>query len=136
EDYSGLKDSAKTFYNKIKYIQLSEDRQFYLSLGGEARGELNYAENEDWGETNVGRDVFFLQRYHLHADLHIGDRIRIFGQLRSGLEDGRKTGPRRIDEDKLNVQNLFIDFVAYKKTDKLLTLRVGRQELRYGSGRL
>src|SRR5690606_28239013 len=88
EDYSGLKDSAKTFYNKIKYIQLSEDRQFYLSLGGEARGELNYAENEDWGETNVGRDVFFLQRYHLHADLHIGDRIRIFGQLRSGLEDG------------------------------------------------
>lgn len=136
EDYSGLKDSTKTFYNKIKYIQLSGNRQVYLSLGGEARGELNYAENEDWGEANVGRDVFFLQRYHLHADLHIGDRIRIFGQLRSGLEDGRKTGPRRIDEDKLNVQNLFIDFVAYKKTDKSLTLRLGRQELRYGSGRL
>src|SRR5690606_31355595 len=73
EDYSRLKDSAKTFYNKIKYIQLSEDRQFYLSLGGEVRGELNYAMNEDWGEMNVGQDVFFLQRYQLHTDFHIGE---------------------------------------------------------------
>ncbi|PRD47563.1 alginate export family protein [Sphingobacterium haloxyli] len=136
EDYLGLKDSTKTLYNKIKYIQLSGNNQVYLSLGGEARGELNYAINEDWGEINVGRDIFFLQRYHLHADLHIGERIRIFGQLRSGLEDGRKTGPRRIDEDKLNVQNLFVDFVAYKTVGKSLTLRLGRQELRYGSGRL
>lgn len=136
EDYSKLKDSAKTFYNKIKYIQLLENKQIYLSLGGEARGEFNYAMNEDWGEMNVGRDVFFLQRYHLHADLHIDDRIRVFGQLRSGLEGGRKTGPRRIDEDKLNVQNLFVDFVPYKKADQSLTLRLGRQELRYGSGRL
>lgn len=136
EDYSELKDSAKTFYNKIKYIQLSKNKQTYLSLGGEVRGEFNYAMNEDWGETNVGRDVFFLQRYHLHADFHIGDRIRIFGQLRSGLEDGRKTGPRRIDEDKLNLQNLFVDFVPYKKAGKSLTLRLGRQELGYGSGRL
>lgn len=68
--------------------------------------------------------------------MHIDDRIRVFGQLRSGLEDGRKIGPRRIDEDKLNVQNLFVDFMAYKETDKSLTLRLGRQELRYGSGRL
>ncbi|PJR04061.1 alginate export family protein [Avrilella dinanensis] len=136
EDYSGLKDSTRIFYNKIKYTQLSGNKQIYLSLGGEARGELNYAMNEDWGEINIRRDIFFLQRYNLHADLHIGDHIRIFGQLRSGLEDGRKTGPRRIDEDKLNVQNLFVDFVPYKETDKSLTLRLGRQELRYGSGRL
>ncbi|CAM3649731.1 alginate export family protein [Sphingobacterium prati] len=136
EDYSRLKDSAKTFCNKIKYIQLSEDRQFYLSLGGEVRGELNYAMNEDWGEMNVGQDVFFLQRYQLHTDFHFGERLRIFGQLRSGLEDGRTTGPRRIDEDKLNVQNLFIDFIPYRKVDESLVVRLGRQELRYGSGRL
>lgn len=136
EDYSDLKDSVKTFYNKIKYIQFSQDKQTYLSLGGEARGELNYVLNEDWGEMNIGRDIFFLQRYHLHADLHISDRLRIFGQIRSGLEDGRKNGPRGIDEDKLNLQNLFLDFVPYKQINKSLTLRLGRQELRYGSGRL
>lgn len=136
EYYSGLKDSTKTFYNKIKYIQLSRNKQTYLSFGGEIRGELNYALNEDWGEMNVGRDVFFLQRYNVHTDLHLGNRIRFFGQLRSGLEDGRKNGPRGIDEDKLNVQNLFVDIVPYKKEDKSLTLRLGRQEIQYGSGRL
>ena len=136
EDYSALKDSAKNLYNRLKYIALSENKQTYVSLGGEARVEANYAMNEDWGEMNVGKDLFFLQRYHLHADLHIGGRIRFFGQLRSGLEDGRKMGPRRIDEDKLNVQNLFVDFVPYEKIDRSLTLRLGRQELSYGSGRL
>ncbi len=136
EDYRGLKDSAITFYNKIKYTPLSQNGRTYLSLGGELRGELDYVLHEDWGQMNVGRDVFFLQRYHLHADLHLVNRLRVFGQLRSGLEDGRKHGPRRIDEDQLNVQNLFVDVVPYKKSDRTLTLRVGRQEIRYGSGRL
>lgn len=136
EDYLGLKDSARTFYNKIKYIPLSQNGSTYLSLGGEVRGELDYVLNEDWGEINVGRDVFTLQRYHLHADLHFGKRVRVFGQLRSGLENGRKNGPRGIDEDQLNVQNLFLDLVPYKKPGSMLTLRLGRQEIRYGSGRL
>ncbi|QNL48814.1 alginate export family protein [Olivibacter sp. SDN3] len=136
EDYSGLKDSARTFYNRIKYIPLSQTGNVYLSLGGEVREELDYAVNEDWGEMGLGRDVFLLQRYHVHADLHLGNRVRFFGQLRSGLENGRKNGPRGIDEDKLNIQNLFVDVLAYKKSDRTLTLRVGRQEIRYGSGRL
>lgn len=136
EDYSALKDSTRTFYNKIKYIPLSQTGAIYLSLGGEVREELDYSANEDWGEMRVGRDVFWLQRYQVHADLHVGNRIRFFGQLRSGLENGRKNGPRRIDEDKLNVENLFVDFLAYRKLDKALTLRVGRQEIQYGSGRL
>lgn len=136
EDYSGLKDSVRTLYNRIKYIPLRQTGNFYLSFGGEVREELNYAVNEDWGRMGVGRDVFLLQRYHVHADLHLGNRIRFFGQLRSGLEDGRKNGPRGIDEDQLNVQNLFVDVVPYEKLDRTLTLRVGRQEIRYGSGRL
>lgn len=136
EDYYRLKDSAKTFYNKIKYIPLSRADNAYLSLGGEIRGELDYAVNEDWGKMNTGTDIFVLQRYHLHADLHLGKRIRVFGQLRSGLEDGRKNGPRGIDEDQLNVQNLFVDIVPFKKSDQIITLRLGRQEIQYGSGRL
>lgn len=136
ESYSGLKDSAGTFYNRIKHIPLSKNGFINLSLGGEARKELDYAIHEDWGERDLGRNVFLLQRYHLHADLHFGSRIRLFGQLRSGLEDGRKNGPRGIDEDKLNMQNLFMDFVAYNELGRAITLRVGRQEIQYGSGRL
>ncbi|MFD2035433.1 alginate export family protein [Belliella marina] len=136
EDYSALKDSTRSFYNKIKYIRLSQNGNTYLSMGGEIRGELDYVQNEDWGEKNLGRDIFSLQRYHLHADFHLGNRFRVFGQLRSGLENGRKNGPRPIDEDKLNVQNLFLDIMLYKNVYRNLTIRMGRQEIHYGSGRL
>ena len=131
-----IKDSTKSFYSKIKYIRLSKNGNTYLSIGGETRGELDYVQNEDWGEKDIGRDVFLLQRYHLHADFHLGSKFRVFGQLRSGLENGRKNGPRPIDEDQLNVQNLFLDIIPYKNEYRNLTIRMGRQEIHYGSGRL
>lgn len=136
EDYSVLKDSSRTFYNRLKYLPLSQSGRTYVSFGGELRAELDRAMHEDWGAMNVGRNIFLLQRYQVHADLHLNDRIRIFGQLRSGLENGRKNGPRPIDEDQLNVQNLFIDLIPYKGMDDRMTIRLGRQELQYGSGRL
>ena len=136
EDYLTLKDSTRTFYQKLKYQPLSASGKTFLSIGGEVRAELDRAMNEDWGARNIGSNIFLLQRYQLHGDLHIGDRLRIFGQLRSGLENGRKNGPRPIDEDQLNVQNLFIDLIPYKGKRDKLTVRLGRQELQYGSGRL
>lgn len=136
EDYSALKDSARTLYHRLKYLPLSKSGRTFLSFGGEARLEGDRAQNEDWGGRGVGIQVFLLQRYQLHADLHVGERVRIFGQLRSGLENGRKTGPRLIDEDQLSVQNLFVDLIAYKGQTEKITVRLGRQELQYGSGRL
>jgi hypothetical protein len=136
EDYSYLKDSSKTFYSSIKYLPLSADKKWYASLGGEARIEYADFNNEDWGRFNIGHNHFLLQRYDVHLDVHAGDKIRLFTQLRSAWESGRKNGPRPIDEDKLNFQNLFIDAKLFKQKDKSVTLRVGRQELDYGSGRL
>lgn len=136
EDYTALKDSTRTFYNRIKFLPLSQEGQHYLSFGGEMRGEFDRARHEDWGAMNTGSNTFVLQRYHLHADLHLGERFRIFGQLRSALENGRKNGPRPIDEDHLNVQNLFVDIIPWKAASSKLTLRLGRQEIQYGSGRL
>jgi len=136
EDYSYLIDSSRTFYNRIKYCPLSGDKRVYLSVGGEMRFEYAAFDNEDWGLHDIGHDNFFLQRYDLHADLHISKRLRFFGQLRSALENGRKVGPRPIDEDKLNIQNLFVDFTALQDSGHTLILRAGRQELDYGSGRL
>jgi hypothetical protein len=37
ENYSILKDSVETFYNRIKYIPLSQSGSVYLSFGGEVR---------------------------------------------------------------------------------------------------
>jgi hypothetical protein len=136
ENYGFLKDSSRNFYQNLKFIPLHKEKDFYISLGGEARYEYVDFNNEDWGRLNIGHNNFLLQRYDLHADLHLGTVFRVFAQLRSALQDGRINGPRGIDEDQLNVQNLFLDINLYQREDKKLTIRAGRQELDYGSGRL
>ena len=136
ENYEFLKDSSRNFYENLKFIPLNKQKNFYMSLGGEARYEYVDFNNEDWGRLNIGHNNFLLQRYDLHADVHLGKTFRVFAQLRSALQDGRINGPRGIDEDQLNVQNLFLDVNLYQKKDKKLTIRAGRQELDYGSGRL
>ncbi|OOV17290.1 hypothetical protein BXU10_14380 [Flavobacterium sp. LM4] len=136
ENYGPLRDSTRNFYENLKFVPLNSENNFYLSFGGEARYEYVDFNNEDWGRLNIGRNNFLLQRYDLHADLHLGKTFRVFVQLRSALQDGRINGSRGIDEDQLNVQNLFLDVNLYQKEDKKITVRAGRQELDYGSGRL
>lgn len=136
ENYENLKDSSRNFYEKVKFTPLNKKGNVYLSFGGEARYEYVDFNNEDWGRLNIGHNNFLLQRYDLHTDLHLGKRLRIFAQLRSALQDGRINGPRPIDEDHLNVQNLFVDAIVLQKSDKTITVRAGRQEIDYGSGRL
>lgn len=136
EDYSVLKDSVGTFYNRFKFLPLSADKKNYLSFGGEARLEYVAFDNEDWGRLGIGHNNFLLQRYDLHTDLHLGERIRVFAQIRSALQGGRKNGSRPIDKDAMNIQNLFVDVEAWKKDDKSIKLRAGKQEMDYGSGRL
>ena len=136
EDYAALKDSAATLYHRIKYLPLSKDGRYNASFGGEARLEYVAFDNEDWGRLGIGHNNFLLQRYDLHADVHAGSKIRLFAQIRSALQGGRKNGSRPVDQDKMNIQNLFLDYKAWKQAESKIVFRLGRQELDYGSGRL
>ncbi|MBT2564734.1 alginate export family protein [Pedobacter sp. ISL-68] len=135
EDYSKLKDSARNFYNTLKFLPLSADKKVYLSFGGEIREEYGGKINEDWIK-DQGFNYSFLQRYSLYADLNVGERLRFFAQLNSALENGSKYGPSPVDEDQLVVQNLFAEYRILKDSPNKLALRLGRQEINYGSGRL
>jgi hypothetical protein len=135
EDYSFLKDSSKSLYNRLKFLPLATDKTYYLSFGGEVRDEYGGKINEDWIK-DQGYNYSVLQRYSLHADVHAGPRLRFFVQLNSALESGSKYGPGPTDEDKLNVQNLFGEYKILKDPAHQLTFRLGRQEINYGSGRL
>src|SRR5256714_3231665 len=140
EDYLYLRDPAKRsdFFDPIKYIPLNSAGDWYLSLGGEVRERYELYNNNRWNPNSPDHDGYFLQRYLLHADLHLGPSVRIFGQLQSSLEDWRKGGPRPIDEDRLDAHQLFVDVklpIDLGDRDEF-TLRVGRQEMVYGSARL
>jgi hypothetical protein len=141
EDYSYLKDPAKRtdFWDPIKYIPLSASGDTYLSLGGEARLKYELYKNYRWDPNAPDKDGYLLQRYLLSADLHLGGSIRVFGQLQSSLEDGRAGGARGTDENSIDIHQLFADFklpLGDTGGDNDVTLRLGRQEMLYGSQRL
>ena len=139
EDWSVLKDIPKSQhtdpFDSIKYIPLNDTGSVYLSFGGETRQHYESIRNENWGASVEDNNGWYLQRYLLHADLHVGDRFRVFSQIQSGIETGRSAGPRGVDEDRLDLHQLFLDFSPFPSSNKNFTVRVGRQEIIFGSRR-
>jgi hypothetical protein len=138
EDWSSLCDPAKRTeaLDTIKCVPLSATGESWLSLGGELRERYEYTHNPTWGDDPQDKQGVFLQRYVLHADLHVTPYVRGFLQFYSALESGRAGAPSTLDENELDVQQAFIDLRLPLGGDSALTLRPGRQELRYGSGRI
>lgn len=138
EDWSALRDpqQRRAALDALKYIPLGRHANWYVSLGGEIRPYYENFQNEDWGAEPTDTNGFLLQRYMLHADVHLGAHLRFFGQLKSGLEVGRKGGPRPTDEDKLDVHQGFVEVAGRLGEAATWQLRIGRQELSFGSGRL
>ena len=140
EDWSFLSHPAKRndFWEPIKFVPLTEDKNVFLSLGGEIRETYERFHNTNFGLSPDDPDGYLLQRYLFHVDFHAGRRFRFFGELNSSLEDGRTGGPRPVvDQDKLDVHQGFVDLLVIRsREDSSLTLRIGRQEMAFGSGRL
>ncbi len=138
EDYRYLRntEARRDFWDQLKYIPLNDEGDIYLSLGGQVRYRYEYFEDANWGAGPQDGSGYHLLRIMPHADLHIGPNLRFFVQGKSSLEDDRAGGPRPIDEDKLDLQQAFVDLrIPFEGTDSL-TLRAGRQDLIYGAQRL
>jgi len=135
EDWSFLANPAlrNDFWDPIKYIPLACDG-CYLTIGGEIREVFEQVGNDNWGKQPY-MNAFLLQRYMLHSDWHLGRHFRFFVQLKSGLESFRQGGPRPIDEKKLDFEAAFLE-IGTTQRKNWAVLRVGRQELNYGSGRV
>ena len=133
EDYSYLADPVRRtdWLDPIKHMSLGRPG-WYLSLGGELRERFELFKNTDWKPAPA--DGFLLQKYMLHAELHLGPRLRAFASLKSGLESGRTGGPRPTDEDRLDLHEAFVDVVL--DAGHAGVLRLGRREMAFGSQRL
>lgn len=137
EDYSFLqRDSGNNWYRNTKFSPLSKSKNTWLSLGGDIRYQYLWFDNENWGEAPSDKDGFILTRYLAHADLHAGRRFRTFVQLQSSLANGKTKPPSPVDENHLDLHQAFADAVLLLQRTRSLTLRVGRQEMLYGSQRL
>jgi hypothetical protein len=135
EDWSFLKDPSlrQDLWDPLKYISLGPDG-WYLSIGGGTRQALEQVGNDNWGKQNY-TNTFFLERYVLHTDWHLGKHFRTYLELKSDWESFRQGGPRPIDEKKLDFEAAFVE-LRTGEGDHWIALEAGRQELNYGSGRL
>lgn len=122
------------FMDSITFIPLSHDSENdYLSFGFWIRERGEYVSNPNWSDHPSG-NAYQMQRYFLHADLHLGECFRFFGELASSIMDGRNGGPRpSLDEEKMYVHQGFVDLGLWKSGQNSLTLRAGRQEVALGS---
>ncbi len=141
EDYSYLRNSGKRtdWLDPLKFIPLDADGRIYLTLGGEMRQRFEHYSGSGVSNGSVdGRaDSYYLARYLLHADLHLGEDLRVFFQLKGNTEEGRRGGPRpSIDRDDFDVHQAFFDWRLPVRGDTTLLVRLGRQELAYGDDRL
>jgi hypothetical protein len=137
EDWSFLRDAnlRSDFWDPIKFIRFRLDRDdWYMSVGGEAREVWEQIGNDNWGQQPY-MNAYLNERYMLYFDVHYSKHVRTFVELKSGLNSFRIGGPRPIDEKKLDFQAGFLE-VGTSPGAKSLALRIGRQELEYGSGRL
>lgn len=144
EDYFYLRDPAKRtdYLDPLKFIPLDTEGRVYLTLGGDMRQRFEHYSGFGLSNGSVDgkADSYYLARYLLHADLHVGESLRFFFQLNSNTEEGRRGGPRpSIDRDDFDVHQAFFDVTLPLggDTDKTsLLVRLGRQELAYGDDRL
>ena len=153
EDWSSLRDkfNRKDSLDRLKYIPLGGENA-YLTIGGDIKPRYEYFKNEAWGAVRPPDDNgYLLQRYMLHFDIHAGNRFRAFVEVKSGIESGRASRPRPIDENYLDANQAFFDVGLGEKAKvqaasengslrqsetNFLIVRAGRQELSFGAGRL
>ena len=138
EDWSVLveRSGPADVWDPLKFIPFNWLRNSFLSLGGEMRQQYERFANEEWGAEPQDDNGYWLQRYMMHADVGLGRRVRLFGQLKSGIEQGRVGGPRRPDEDRFDIHQGYVELRAGRRSPDRLRVRVGRQEFNLGSGRL
>lgn len=104
-----------------------------LSVGGEWAVRIEAQRNPRFGQTFAGSDAVTLQRGFAFADLEAGAHWRLFVQLYGTAAQGRRNGVTTVDRSGLEWQNAFLEWRTEGANDGL---RLGEQELRFGSGRL
>lgn len=139
EDYRYLRDPARRAdaWDVVKYMPLDPDRGSYLTLGGELRERFEYYWRPNFGLQGQSANAYLLNRMLLHADLHAGDYLRTFFVLGGHFAPWKDAAaPPYLDRWDLQQAFLDVRLPLSPLEDIDPVLRVGRQEMVFGSQRL
>jgi hypothetical protein len=125
ESYGYLADNPGAGLDGLRYSPLGPDA--YLSLGGEARLRVDSLDAPRFGIAGEQADLYGLGRVLFSADLHLGSRVRVYGELGLHRDFDKKDPPTAIERDGLDAQVGFVDVTP--DADRRWRLRLGRQEV-------
>lgn len=139
DDYSGLANEDRTtLLDKIHYLSLPNDS--YLSLGGGYKGIYTNQQNMFFGvnptpQGPLSHMSFYSHRAEVHGDLHLFDNaVRVFGELSDTLSVGQqRAGKFAVFQSDFEPHQLFADMNFHLGGGHGF-VRVGRQEMAFGSG--
>ena len=119
--------------DSLKRIHFGDD--WLLSIGGDERARYMDEHNGYLKVTGQDND-YALFRSRVYADLWYQDRFRFFAQFYDGEVTGEDLPPNKTDVNKSDFLDLFADVALLDVDSTPVYLRVGRQEMLYGSQRL
>ena len=137
-DYRFLKDPAARTdaLDPLKYIPLDTGAT-YLSLSGEARLRYDdFSDNPGFGISGLKSDDYLFIRAIVGADLHLGANLRAFAQLGSTTVNGKAGAVASTDASGTDWQQAFVEATLPDGDDDRTAIRLGRQEVIFGSQRL
>jgi hypothetical protein len=137
EDWSVMRDPVRRtgLLDRLKWIPLTEDGSWFLTLGGESRTRYESSRNPVFGLSAPARNDYLLQRSLLFADVHFGPNVRAFLELGGAYAPGWNGTPPATQRNPIDIQQGFGD-VSVPLGGGEMVLRVGRQEMAFGSSRL
>ncbi len=104
-------------------------------IGGQYRMRYQNENNHrGLGLTGVD-DQFLLQRTRLYASVQIGRRFRLYAEMLDAESNYEQFGPRPIEVNRTEAQNLFGEAMLVENDNGELWGRIGRMELLFGTQR-
>src|SRR5688500_1741292 len=73
------------------------------SVAGEMRLQYERFANEEWGAAPEDANGYLLQRYIFSVQRRVSAHVAVLAEVKSGIEAGRKGGPRLPDEDRFDI---------------------------------
>src|SRR6202171_6431165 len=138
EDWSFLRDASKRtdLFDPIKWIPFGDRESWFLTLVGELRERFQDVRNPAFGLPFPVRNTDFFHRTFLFGNVHLGPHFRTFVELVNGVSAGTTKKKSTFEQDSLDVLQAFADVVVPIGKTAAFTLRIGRQDLMFGSSRL
>lgn len=133
-DYRYLDKADNTqhdLFDPLKRMHPTPDTM--LTIGGQ--DSIRYMNEVD---SRLGRtdNTYTLVRNRVWADFWYQEQVRVYGEFISALIAGNELAPLPIDENRADIQNLFAEVKVGEIDGKPVYVRVGRQEMLFGSQRL